>query len=145
MRRFGRVVGERGYRPERVHPQNVHKVVGVDLAEQGVRADGAGVGEEDVESAVPLQSIVDHLLHRLLVGGVELPRVHVDLVPQAVDLALVRLEVAVIVVADVDGLGAVLRELMGGGSSDAQDGVCALAPVSFEMQSVNISGGDTYR
>jgi len=101
-----------GYRPERVHPQNVHKVVGVDLAEQGVWPDSAGVGKEDVESAVPLERIVDHLLHRLLVGGVKLACVHVDLGPQGVDLALVRLEVGAIVVADVDGLGAVLGELM---------------------------------
>jgi hypothetical protein len=91
-----------------------------------VRADGAGVGEEDVEPAVPLKRIVDHLLHRLLVGGVELARVHVDLGPQAVDLALVRVEVGAVVVADVDGLGAVLCELVRRGPTDSQDGVCAL-------------------
>jgi hypothetical protein len=91
-----------------------------------VRACDAGVGEEDVEAAVPLDGVVDHLLDRLLVGRVKLPRVDVHLGPQSVDLALVRLEVGAIVVADVDGLGAVLGELQSGCAADSEDGVGAL-------------------
>jgi hypothetical protein len=68
----------RGRGPERVHPHDVHKVIGLDVGEQGVRADGARVGEEDVEAAVLRQGVVDHGLDRLLVGGVKLARVDVD-------------------------------------------------------------------
>jgi hypothetical protein len=96
-----------------------------------VRADGARVGEEDVEAAVLRQGVVDHCLDRLLVGGVKLARVDVYQRPQGVDLALVRVEVGGIVVADVDGLCAVLGELVGRGAADAEDGVCAWELVSI--------------
>lgn len=72
----------------------------------------ASISEVNVETAVALERVVDYLLHRLLVGRVELARVDIDFGPQRVDLALVRLEVAVIVVAQVDGFGAVLGKLM---------------------------------
>ncbi len=111
--------------PERVYAVDLHKVGGGNVGEEGVRAHDAGVGEEDVEPAVPLERVADHFLDGLLVGGVELANVDVDLGVQAVDLALVRLEVGGIKVADVDGLGPVLRELVGRGAADAQDGVCA--------------------
>jgi hypothetical protein len=84
----------------------------------------AGVGEEDIEAAVPLERIVDDLLHRFLVGGVKLACVDVDLGPRGVDLALVRLEVGVVIVTEVDGLGSVRCELMGGSPADDKDGVC---------------------
>jgi hypothetical protein len=104
---------------------DLHKVGGGDVGEKSVRADDAGVGEEDVEPAVALERVVDDFLDGLLVGGVELARVDVDVGPQAVDLALVGVEVGGVEVTDVDGLGSVLCELMGRGAADAQDGVCA--------------------
>ncbi len=108
---------------------DLHKVGRADIGEEGVRTNNAGVGEEDVEPAVPLECVVDHFLDGLLVGGVELARVDLDLGVQAVDLAFVRLEVGGIEVADVDGLGSVLCELVGRGAADAQNGVCALRVV----------------
>jgi hypothetical protein len=105
-----------------------------------VRADGARVGEEDIEAAVLRQGVVDHCLDRLLVGGVKLPRVDVDQRPQGVDLALVRVEVGGIVVADVDGLCAVLGELVGRGAADAEDGVCAWELVSIYFRDIFIKG-----
>ena len=104
---------------------DLHKVGRADIGEEGVRANDAGVGEEDIEPAVPLERVVNDFLDGLLVGGIELARVDVYLGVQAVDLALVRLEVGGIEVADVDGLGPVLCELVGRGTADAQNGVCA--------------------
>ncbi len=82
-------------------------------------AGDAGVGEEDVEALVLGQRIVDNGLDLLLVADVALAGMHLDGGEGSVDFLLVRFEVCVIKVADVDCLCAALGVLVGGGSADA--------------------------
>lgn len=77
-----------------------------------MRPRDARVGEEDVEAPVPLDRVVNDILHGLLVGGVKLSSVNIDLRPPGGDLALVLLEMRAVEVADVDGLSAVLSKLV---------------------------------
>lgn len=82
-------------------------------------SDDTGIGEEDIQPAVPAQRIVDHLLDLGLLRGVKLPGVDFDGGEGGVDLLLVRLQVSAVVVADVDGFGAALCVLVGCGPADA--------------------------
>lgn len=88
-------------------------------------SDDTGVGEEDIQPAIPTQRVFDDLLDLGLLRGVKLPRVDFDGGEGCVDLLLVRLQVRAVVVADVDGFGAALCVLVGCGSADAQGGVCS--------------------
>lgn len=69
--------------------------------------------------------MVHHLLDRLLVGRVELPHVHVDGRVQGVDLALVRVQVRPVEVADIHGPRAVLGEQVRARAADTEDRVGA--------------------
>jgi hypothetical protein len=118
-------VCHRGWdKPERVHPHGVHELVGIHISKRRHGPDNPSVGEEDIKPAVPLHRVVDDGLHGLVVTGIELPRVNVYGRPRGVDLLLVRLQVGVVKIAKVHGLGAVLGELVRRGPADAQDGVC---------------------
>ena len=106
--------------PQDVDLQGPHQLVAADVGEDARRSDDGGVGEEDVQAAVSLQGIVDDRLHLAIIGSIELARVDVDGRVERLDLPLVRLQMLVVVVTEVDGSGAIQSELMGGGSTDAQ-------------------------
>lgn len=111
--------------PERVHPQDLHEILGRHVGEQGVGARDAGVGEDDVQAAVAAQGVVDDGLDGGLVGGVEAAGVDGAGRVAGAHVALVAGEEGVVKVADVDGAGAVLGVLVGGGAADAQGRVGA--------------------
>lgn len=97
-----------------------------------MRANDACIGKEDVETAVTLEGIVHDFLDGLLVGSVKLPCVHLDIGPCGFDVLLVRREVGVVIIADVDCSGPVLSELKGGSSANSENRVCALELVRFK-------------
>lgn len=111
--------------PRRVGLHDLHELALVHVFEVGGRADDSRVGEEDVEAPVPRHGLVDDALDGGLVGGVELPHVHVDFGVELAQVALVRGQIAVVEVAEVEGAGAALGELVRGGAADAEDGVGA--------------------
>jgi hypothetical protein len=84
-----------------------------------------GIGEEYIQSTIFLDSFVDDGLYGGFVGGVELPGVDVDGGVEGAEFVGVGGEVGVVVVAEVDGAGAVAGELVGGGAADAGGGVCS--------------------
>lgn len=93
-------------------------------------AGDARVGEEDVEPPVGGDGFLHDGGHGGFVGGIKGTRVDIDAGVESSELALVLREVGRGEVADVDGAGAVARELVGGGPANAYDGVCAWGRVS---------------
>jgi hypothetical protein len=104
--------------PQRVDAHDPHEILRRRLSENRPRRDPR-VREEHVEPAVCVDSLLDDFGDLGLVRGVELPRVHLDVRVQRAQLALVRREVVVVVVAHVDGARAVLRELVHRRAADA--------------------------
>lgn len=102
-----------------VDPEDVHEVIGADLVVDDIVAGDAGIGEEDVETAIALERVVHDGLDLGLVGGIKCPSVDLDSRERGVDLLLVNLEVSAVKVAEVDGTSAALGELMGSGSADS--------------------------
>lgn len=105
-----------------------------------MRPNSASIGEEHVQPTITGDSVPDDLLDGCLVGGVKAAGVDVNVGPRGVDLALVRLQVLVVKVTDVDGPGAVLGELVGCCSTETEDRVRALgnwsvSVVNFEFES----------
>lgn len=109
--------------PQDVCPQRLHELLAFDVHEDFRLPDDPRVREHDVQSAVFRHRLVHHAFHVGLVRGVEVPGVDVDVRVEGFQLALVRRQVLVRVVADVDGSGAVVGELVGGGAADADWGV----------------------
>lgn len=116
--------------PKSIHPHRIHKLVPINLRKQLGLPHNPGIREENVQPAVLGNRIVDNGRHGLLIRGVELPHVHVHARVERLHLALVRGQVGVVVVADVDCLGAVVGELVGAGAADAVGRVCSWTCVS---------------
>lgn len=106
--------------PERVDFQDMHKVLGRHICEQGVRTRDAGVGKDDVQPSVSLNSVAHDSLDGRLVGGVEFSNVNLTFWVERFDFLLVVAEELVVKVADIDSLCAVLGVLMRCSSSYAQ-------------------------
>ena len=105
--------------------ERVHELVARDVDERLVGADGAGVGEHDVQPAVALDRVIDHPAYRRLVRRVELLAVHVDVGIPATQLVLQGRQVLGVPIADVDGPRPVAGELMRAGPADPRHRVGA--------------------
>lgn len=111
--------------PERIHPQRLHKFLLCHVRKQRAAAYDTCVGEDDIQPPVALDGIIHDRLDGGLVCGVELARVHLAARVERLDLLLVVAQELVVKVTEVDGLGAVLGELVGCCPAYAQWGVCA--------------------
>lgn len=110
---------------QHVGPQRPHEFLPAHVPEVPVRPRHARVGEEHVQPSVPVESFVYDGFHGRFVAGVEAARVDVDGRVEGLQLAGVGGEVGVVEVADVEGAGAVVGVLVGGGAADAEGGVGA--------------------
>ena len=111
--------------PGDVVPHRRLELLLLDVLEQLRRADDARVRKKHVQPAVLGHGLVHDALDGRLVRGVEAARVYVDPRIQGVELADVRRQVRVAVVADEDGAGAVGGEEVRGRAADAEGGVAA--------------------
>jgi len=109
---------------EQVHPHIRHEGLRAGIFEVARRRD-AGIGEHDVEAAVAGDGVFADGLHGGLGGGIEGVGVDVDGGEEGVEFAGVGGEVGVGEVAEVDCVGGVGGEDVGGGSTDAEGGVGA--------------------
>jgi hypothetical protein len=88
-----------------------------------MRAHDPRIREKHIQPAVSADGIVHHPLDLRLLGRIHLHDMDVGGRVEGRELALVRRQMAVVVVADVDGTGAVGGELVRRGTADAQRGV----------------------
>lgn len=117
---------------ERVRLHGAQECLGLDLGEELGGADDACVGEEDVETPVGGEGVINDRLYARGIRSVELARVDVDGRVQGQDFALVRLQMGVSEVAEVDGPGPVLGELVSGSAANAERAVGTCLGVSEE-------------
>lgn len=135
-----------GGTPERVGPEDRHELVVGKVRKDDIAARHAGIGKEDVEAAVAAQRVVHDGLDLSVVGGVEAASMDVDGGKGGLELAAVRLEVAVVKVAEVESPRTTLGKLVGGGAADAQGRVGAWrAIVSVGLCGGGGGGGGLYR
>jgi hypothetical protein len=97
---------------KRVCFEHLHEVVGGFFPEDGARGD-AGVGEEDVEAAVCVESVLHDGFDGGFFRGVEGAGVDGDVGVEGCELARVQVKVRRGEVAEVDCFGAVAGELVG--------------------------------
>lgn len=76
----------------------------------------SGVCKHDVQPAIALKGIVYDRLDSRLVCGVELAGMYLATGVERLDLSLMVAQILVVKVADIDGLGAILGELVCCGS-----------------------------
>lgn len=105
--------------PESISPHSIHKPIRINLRKQPRLPDNASIRKENIQPTILGHRIIDHSHHGLFVAGIELPHVHVDAGVEGFHLALVRCQMLVVVVADVDCFSAVVGELVGAGAADA--------------------------
>lgn len=110
---------EDGVLPECIRPHIRHEFLRRGFGD-ALGGDGdAGIGEEDVQTTVLFQRLVDDAFDVVFVARVDFACVHVDTWVEGLDLALVGVEVCGGEVGDEDGAGAVVGELVRAGSADA--------------------------
>lgn len=90
-----------------------------------MRTHDTRIRKEDIQPSVPGDGIVYHALDGCFVCGIEFLAVDGYVRPGRGDFSLVCGQMRVGVVADVDGAGAVLGELVCSGAADAEGGVGA--------------------
>lgn len=90
-----------------------------------MRADDTRIGEEHIKTPIPGHGVVDDSAHAVLVCGVEGTRVNLNIGVPLANLAPVGLEMLGVPVAYVQRPRPIFRVLVGGGSADAEGGVCA--------------------
>lgn len=88
-------------------------------------AGDASVRKEDIKSSVALHGVVNHGLDLALLRSIEASDVNLDSGKQLGDLLLVCFEIRAVKVAQVQGPGTALGELVRGGPADAKRRVCA--------------------
>lgn len=110
--------------PQGVYFQHVHELFcGVFMKD--FHACHARIGEEDIQPAEHLYGFIHDCFHSLFVRSIKFAREDLDIRIQRFQLSLMGLEIFGIEVADEYCLRAILSELMGTRSSNAQCRVAA--------------------
>lgn len=104
--------------PKRVNPKRLHKILSVNISKQGIGPNHAGISEKDIQPAISSESIVDNFLDSFLVRRIKLSDMNIHSRVGGIDLGLVRLQVRVVKVADVDCFCPVGGELVRRGTAN---------------------------
>jgi hypothetical protein len=132
------------YAPQHINLQNMFKLAIRSIPHNRSGSMNTGVCIKHIQAAVLAQRLVHHLLHRLLVRSVKLPCMHIYAGVKLLQLGLQRWEVVGDKVANVEGLQAIVRILVGCRAANADDGIAAWRPrLSPELTMCGIEA--TYR
>lgn len=111
-------------RAEQVPLHGAHEGLSADVREEGRRVD-PGVGEHNIEAAEALYGVFADGRDGGLGGGVEFAGEDLARGVEGAELADVHGQVGRVVVAEVEGAGAVASEVVGSGAADAEGRVGA--------------------
>lgn len=113
------------YEPQNICPHRPHKLPPLNLRKHLMRPHHRRIREHDIQAPIILQRLIHHRFHGCFVRGIEMPCVDIDIRVEGVEFPLVYREELIAVVAEEDGAGAVLGELVRAGAADADGRVCA--------------------
>lgn len=91
------------YEPKHIRLQHSHKIILVTICKPHRLSHDARVGEEDIQPFIRANGIVHDGLDGRAVRRVKASNMHVNTWVERLDLTFMRGEIAVVVVAEVDG------------------------------------------
>jgi hypothetical protein len=109
--------------PKCIRSQCFHEIICRNIGEYLRLTHNSCICKEDIEPAVSLDRIGNNGLHSCFIGRVELMGVDVDAWVERFNLSLVSCQICRVIVADVDGFGAIVGVLVCACTTDTSRGV----------------------
>lgn len=104
--------------PKSVRFHSVHETISINLREHLRLSYDSSIGEENIQTSVLGDRLVDDAGHSFLVPGVKLAHMDIYTGVERLHLPLMSCEMGVAEVADIDRLRAIIGELVCGGTTN---------------------------
>ena len=111
--------------PQHIRPQGLHEILALDIPEDLIRPYNSRIRKHNIQAPIFRHRFIYNGLHSRFVRGVELPSVDVHLWVQGLKFPFVHGKIFIAEVANIDGAGTIVGELVGAGAADAERGVGA--------------------